>query len=115
MKAKSMNRRDFLRLSATVTAGAFLTACGASGGASEGAQQEEAAAGDQAAPAASSAQGPIEFWDWDHTPRVEYIKKLVTDFQTANPGVELKYNPLGWTDIETKLLTVATAGSGPAF
>jgi multiple sugar transport system substrate-binding protein len=57
----------------------------------------------------------LEFWDWDHEPRVNYINELLEEFQAQNPGISLQYNPLPWTDIETKLLTVATAGSGPTF
>jgi len=46
---------------------------------------------------------------------VLFTEQLVQEWEAQHPGVTLKYNPLGWTDIETKLLTVATAGSGPAF
>ena len=113
MKAKRMNRRDFLRLSTAATAGAFLTACQAVVP-PQAAQQEQAAAG-QGAPSESGLQEPVEFWDWAHEPRVDFTEQLVKEFEEANPGVELKYNALGWTDVETKLLTVATAGSGPAF
>lgn len=108
MKAKRINRREFLRLSAAVTAGAFLTACGSTGASDEAPNAEPA-------PAEGSTLGPIEFWDWDHQPRVEFVERLMSEFESANAGIDLKYTPLGWTDIETKLLTVASAGSGPAF
>jgi multiple sugar transport system substrate-binding protein len=117
MKTKRINRRDFLRGSAAVTAGAFFTACVPAPPPSqeqEAAQGQEAAA-NQEAVSQASAEGTIEFWDWDHEPRVIFTEQLVSEFEKANAGIDLKYNPLGWTDIETKLLTVATAGSGPAF
>ena len=120
MKAKRINRRDFLRWSAAVTAGALFTACApaaptGTSGQPEAAQSDTEAPANQQAAAPSAPQGPIEFWDWDHEPRVIFTEQLVSEFEKANPGIDLKYNPLGWTDIETKLLTVATAGSGPAF
>ncbi len=43
------------------------------------------------------------------------MEELVAEWEKAHPGVTLKYNPLDWTEIETKILTVATAGTGPAF
>jgi ABC-type glycerol-3-phosphate transport system substrate-binding protein len=108
MLKRNVNRRNFLRLSAFAATGAALSACA-------GAQVQQSAP--QAAPPATSGgfQGELEFWDWAHQPRVRFTEQLVEQWQAQHPGVTLKYNPLGWTDIETKLLTVATAGSGPAF
>jgi multiple sugar transport system substrate-binding protein len=111
MRGRSINRRDFLKWSTAVSASVFLAGCQAV--APQVAQQQQAA--DQGVSSAASSQGPLEFWDWAHEPRVEFTEQLIKEFKEIHPEIELKYNPLGWTDIETKLLTVATAGSGPAF
>jgi multiple sugar transport system substrate-binding protein len=119
---KTLSRRDFVRLTAGVTGSAIVAGCA-------GAPAQPAPAGEVTAEPAQPAeveeaaaeapvggfQGELEFWDWDYQPRMDYTDTLVKEFEAANPGVTLKYNPLGWTDIETKLPTVATAGSGPAF
>jgi multiple sugar transport system substrate-binding protein len=92
------SRRDFLRLAALATGGLALgTAC-------------------QSAPSETEAfQGDIEFWDWAYPPRIALLKRLVKEWESDNPDVTLKYNPLEWTEIETKILTAATSGAGPAF
>jgi ABC-type glycerol-3-phosphate transport system substrate-binding protein len=108
MLKRNFNRRRFLHLSALAATGTALAACAAA--------EAPAAAPQAAAPASPGGyQGEIEFWDWAHQPRVRFTEQLVQEWEAQHPGVVLKYNPLGWTDIETKLLTVATAGSGPAF
>jgi multiple sugar transport system substrate-binding protein len=131
MYGKTLTRRDFMRLTAgAVGAATVVSACQPSAPAAEvpaatapteapkaeatTAPAEQAAA-TPAGAATQGFQGTLEFWDWDYTPRMDYTDKLVKEFEAAHPGVTLKYNPLPWTDIETKLLTVATAGSGPAF
>ena len=100
----SLNRRRFLQLSGMTAAGLALGAC-----------TPAAAPATSGTAATTGFQGTVEFWDWDHEPRVLFTEQLVQEWEAQHPGVTLKYNPLGWTDIETKLLTVATAGSGPAF
>jgi multiple sugar transport system substrate-binding protein len=93
----------------------MAAATGAVLGGCVGAAPQSGAPSSEAAPGAEGFQGEVEFWDWAHDPRVQYTEQIVQEWQEQHPGVTLKYNPLGWTDIETKLLTVATAGSGPAF
>ncbi|MCS7220834.1 MAG: extracellular solute-binding protein [Anaerolineae bacterium] len=102
---RTMGRRSFLRLLALTGGAAALAACAPAPGAAP------------AAPAAKEAgfQGTIEFWDWAYEPRMAFMEELVKSWEEAHPGVTLKYNPLDWTEIETKILTVATAGTGPAF
>ncbi len=103
---RMMDRRRFLRLMALTGGAAALAACAPAPGAAP-----------TAAPAAKEAgfQGTIEFWDWAYEPRMAFMEELVKTWQESHPGVTLKYNPLDWTEIETKILTVATAGTGPAF
>jgi multiple sugar transport system substrate-binding protein len=93
-----LSRRDFLRVAALATGGLALgTAC----------QSDSSETG--------AFQGTIEFWDWAYPPRIALLKGLVKEWEGDNPDVSLKYNPLEWTEIETKILTAATSGTGPAF
>ena len=104
MNRGKLDRRQFMQLMGGVASGALLAGCAAG-----------VAPAEETGGAAESAAEVLEFWDWAHEPRVLYMEQLVEEFESQNPGISLKYNPLGWTDIETKLLTVATAGSGPVF
>jgi ABC-type glycerol-3-phosphate transport system substrate-binding protein len=118
MIKKRIDRREFLQVAAGAAAGLALSACGpAAPPVTEAPKAAPTEPPKEAAPAQGGLafKGTLEFWDWDYTPRVNFTNQLVDEFQKANPGITLKYNPLPWTDIETKLLTVATAGSGPAF
>lgn len=110
IKQRKLDRRDFLRLSAGAAAGVILAGCVQQAPAPQPAAQEAVSVEGE-----PGFEGTIEFWDWAHEPRVEFTERLVEEWQKDHPEATLKYNPLGWTDIETKLLTVATAGSGPAF
>jgi multiple sugar transport system substrate-binding protein len=94
-----ISRRDFLRLAALGGGATALAACGAPATATQ----------------SSAFTGTIEFWDWAYDVRTALIERLMGEWDPAHPGVDLKYNPLDWTEIETKLLTAASAGSGPAF
>lgn len=104
MHGSRLNRRRFVQMMGGAASAAFLAGCAAG----------TAPAGESAADTGGAVQ-ELEFWDWDHEPRVIYMEELVKEFESGNPGITMKYNPLPWTDIETKLLTVATAGSGPVF
>ena len=104
MKKGKLGRRQFMHLMGGVASSALLAGCAAG----------VAPAQEPGTDAGGESQ-VLEFWDWDHEPRVLYINELLDEFQAQNPGISLQYNPLPWTDIETKLLTAATAGSGPIF
>ncbi len=110
MFQRRLDRRNFMRLSAAAGVSSVLAACAAPTG-----QSPAPADAGGSATSPGGFQGEIEFWDWAHEPRVLYTEQLVEEWQSQHPGVALKYTPLGWTDIETKLLTVAAAGNGPAF
>jgi len=105
MRSMRLDRRRFLELVAGAAAGTALAGCGPT------ATLEPTTA----AVVEEPGEVEIEFWDWDHEPRVLFTEQLVAEFMEQNPNIIVKYNPLGWTDIETKLLTTATAGSGPSF
>jgi ABC-type glycerol-3-phosphate transport system substrate-binding protein len=101
---RGIDRRDFLRLAALLGGAAALSACG-----------RKAAPTPVPGAVKTGYQGEIEFWDWDFTPRSEFLDQLAAEFNAAHPGVIIKPNQIGWTEIETKILTVATGGTGPAM
>ena len=122
MNEKTFSRREFLWVAAGTAAGAVLAACqpaAAPEPEEPEVEEPEVKEPEVEEPPVEEPEAPepieLEFWDWDYTPRVEFTEQLVAEFMEENPDITLKYNPLGWTDIETKLLTVATAGTGPAF
>jgi multiple sugar transport system substrate-binding protein len=108
-----ISRREFLRLAALASGATALAACGAPAPATSPAPAQ-APAGTPAA-GATGYQGTIDFWDWDHEPRVDLMEEIVSEFNARHQGVTLRYSPMDWTDIETRLLAAATAGTGPAF
>ncbi|MEP7188565.1 MAG: extracellular solute-binding protein [Roseiflexaceae bacterium] len=85
----------------------------------------EAPAGATSAPAAAGGadagglafKGNAEFWDWaaKGDARFDAVNQLVTDWQGEHPGITLDYKSFGYDDMQTKLLTAASAGKGPPF
>jgi multiple sugar transport system substrate-binding protein len=63
---------------------------------------------------AEGFSGTLELWDWDHEPRVELLERLVGEWEEQNDG-SINYRPLEWTEIETRILTAAAGGTGPAL
>lgn len=126
---KHLGRRQFLQLSMGSAMTALLAACGQSattaptaapaGGTAGG----TAAGGATAGTAAGSANGALafkgtaEFWDWaaEGDARYATMQELVQQWQAANPGITLNYRSFGYDDMQTKLLTAASAGNGPPF
>lgn len=111
---RSFSRRRFLSLSAAATT---LAACG-QGNSSSGSNAASGTAGTTPAPAASGqgTPGTIEFWDWAlEGDRKAYMDQVIADWQVKNPGTTLSYTALGYSDMETKLLTAASAGNNPPF
>ncbi|MHB0856661.1 MAG: extracellular solute-binding protein [Anaerolineae bacterium] len=115
MSPQKISRREFARLAALTGGAAALAACSPR---TVTAPTSAPAAGADTTPAAAAAagfKGTIEFWDWDHEPRTLLLDQLAAEFNEAHPGVIVKPNQIGWTEIETKILTVTTGGTGPAF
>jgi multiple sugar transport system substrate-binding protein len=100
--APRISRRRFLTLGA---AGLALVGCGQGGisSSSEGARGQATRAG-------------LEFWDWAlEGDRKAYMDQVIAEWQAANPGITISYTPLGYGDMEVKLLTAASAGNNPPF
>ncbi len=106
-----LNRRRFLQLSAAGAGAAALAAC-----APVSDTAAPAAGGETASSAASSgAPSSVEFWDWQFDPREAYMNEIISAWQENNPDTTLEYTTFGYGDLETRLLTSASAGTNPPF
>lgn len=56
----------------------------------------------------------VEFWTMQLKPTfTDYINGVIEDFEAENPGVEIKWVDVPWSDMEKKLLSSAAAGNAP--
>ncbi len=106
-KNPSLNRRRFLQLSAAGAGAAALAAC------TPVSDTATPAAGGETA--SSGAPGSVEFWDWQFDPRETYMNEIIATWQENNPDTTLEYTTFGYGDLETRLLTSASAGTNPPF
>jgi ABC-type glycerol-3-phosphate transport system substrate-binding protein len=126
MKKRTINRRDFLRMSAAVTAGAFLTGCASS--ATPAPDQPAAAA--TKPPAAAATEQPTEaaaqaaeavtisWWNQYQTDTVkEAVARIIPDFQAKYPNIKVEYEisggPPGGGDLAEVLLSRIAGGNPP--
>jgi sn-glycerol 3-phosphate transport system substrate-binding protein len=106
MQPRKLTRRDFLRLAATGTAGAFLASCGPK---LTPTPMVDSATEIPITPFA----GEMEFWDWNFEPRQTFLNELFAAYQAEKPGITFNYTTQEWGDAQTKLLTAASAGNPP--
>lgn len=66
-----------------------------------------------AAPAPAAPQITITFWSHTHPPMVEMYKKLVADYERANPAVHIEYTAIPNNQFFAKVLTSMGTGTGP--
>jgi multiple sugar transport system substrate-binding protein len=55
----------------------------------------------------------ISYWTHVNAPTNIFEKKLISQFQKANPSIKVKYLPVEWGVLPTKIKTSIAAGSGP--
>ena len=56
----------------------------------------------------------VEFWTMQLSPKFDdYFDALITDFETENPDIAIKWVDVPWTDMETKILAAVSAGNAP--
>jgi multiple sugar transport system substrate-binding protein len=55
----------------------------------------------------------IKFWTHTHPPMVDLNKKLIEEFQAANPNIEVQYDIIPNNEFATKMLTSMGTGTGP--
>ena len=90
-------RRHFLsRMAAGVAAGVMIAVAGCGGGDQQSGQQE------------------VEFWTMQLQPKfTDYFDQLITDFEAANPDVDVVWVDVPWADMQSKILTSVSAGTAP--
>jgi raffinose/stachyose/melibiose transport system substrate-binding protein len=113
MKAQ-MQRREFLRLSASLSAVALLAACGASPAAPSASAPEDStaapAAAETQAPAAATGKTQLLLWD-GYQEESNVFDDIVAKFNAANPDIELKRE--SQPQMRDILRTALDAGQGP--
>jgi multiple sugar transport system substrate-binding protein len=74
-----------------------------------------AGAGTLTSTVASAATKTVTISYWTHVngPTNVFEKKLISQFQKANPSIKVKYLPVEWGVLPTKLKTSIAGGSGP--
>ena len=94
---KLFQRRRFItRMASWATAGMLLAIAGCGGGAEQSGTQE------------------VEFWTMQLQPKfTDYFNQLITDFETANPDVDVVWVDVPWSDMQSKILTAVSAGTAP--
>lgn len=104
---RQISRRRFMTLSATSL---MLAACG------QGTSTTPTQGSPVSATSEADSVNAIEFWDWAlEGDRKTYMDQVIADWQAKNAGKTITYNPLGYGDMEVKLLTAASAGNNPPF
>lgn len=89
------NRPVARLLATTIGAGALLLTAACGGG------------------AGGSGDTEIVFWTHTHPPMVDLNKKLISEYEEANPGVTIKYETIPNNEFGTKMLTALSSGGGP--
>jgi multiple sugar transport system substrate-binding protein len=102
---KRMNRRDFLRLSATTAGGGLLAACVAPAAAPDESGSAMAEEPIEIRLAEGSWVGPegIAFW----------TDEIIPSFEEGNPGINVTFENAESPDYADKLYTQAVAGDSP--
>src|SRR5512147_1069511 len=55
---------------------------------------------------------PIQYWLWDANQLPAY-EQCATDFEAANPGIDVQITQLGWNDYWTGITTGFVSGTAP--
>ena len=55
---------------------------------------------------------PIKYWLWD-TNQLPAYEQCATDFEAANPGIDIQVEQLGWDDYWTGITTGFVSGTAP--
>src|SRR5271166_3882260 len=62
---------------------------------------------------ASAEQVTLRMWMHEHLPRIPIDKRIVAEFEQANPDIKVDHEIIPVAEYPTKLLTAFAAGSGP--
>jgi multiple sugar transport system substrate-binding protein len=55
----------------------------------------------------------LRMWMHEHPPRIAIDRKIIAEFEKANPDLKVQYEVIPVAEFGTKLLTAFAAGSGP--
>ncbi|MEM9487112.1 MAG: extracellular solute-binding protein, partial [Cyanobacteria bacterium P01_F01_bin.116] len=95
---KLFQRRHFLSRMASWAAAGLLIAVAGCGGSSD----------------TTSGKQEVEFWTMQLQPKfTDYFNQLITDFEAANPDVDVVWVDVPWADMQSKILTAVSAGTAP--
>ena len=110
MSAKNLTRREFLKASAGAVGLAVLAGCTAPTPQTVEKVVEKVVT---ATPAAK--QTTLTFFNWASAEEVtrKNIEKIITKFQTDNPGVTIKNVPYGFGEIQNQIIIAITGGNPP--
>jgi putative chitobiose transport system substrate-binding protein len=62
----------------------------------------------------SSASPEVEFWTMSLQPKYnDYFNPLIAQFEQENPGIKIKWVDVPWAEMQSKVLTATSAGTGP--
>jgi len=63
--------------------------------------------------AARAEQVTLKVWLHEHPPRLPIDRKIIAEFEKANPDVKVQYEVIPASEYATKLITAFASGSGP--
>jgi multiple sugar transport system substrate-binding protein len=104
-----LNRRDFLRITAGLTAGIAMTACAPAQQPTASTSSESTGAATEADPAATA----LIFSMWGDLFSVENMRKVLDSYEEENPGVEIEIEHYAFGDYNQKIPLELAAGAGP--
>ena len=107
----SLSRRGFLGLAGALGGAAALAACGGKSSPPSG-----GGGGSGSAAAGASYNGPavkLAFWNGWTGADGDFAKTMVSQFNKANPKVQVQMNVYQWADFFQKLPAAVQSGNGP--
>ncbi len=111
LTSRTLSRRTFLGAVGAAGAYAALVACGGTS-----APPGAGAATSGAFGTGTAYDGPpvtLGFWNGFTGGDGPYMKKLVEEFNAANPNITVEMNTLQWADFYSKVPNAVSAGTGP--
>jgi multiple sugar transport system substrate-binding protein len=108
-------RRFAVLVAIGALAGTIGAGCSSPAASSVPSADQSAAASAAATAAPSEAAGPttISFWTHTHPPMIEVYKKLIAEYEAANPTITVDYQTIPNNEFGTKMLTSLSGGTGP--
>ncbi len=109
--SSNLSRRGLLGLGIGAGGAVLLGACSDSGP-----NEKVTGAGQNAAPAATSYDGPnvaLAFWNGFTGGDGPFMKKLVDQFNTEHPNIKVSMNTYQWADYYRKTPAAVATGNGP--